>query len=293
MGLARLIQPVLFPFAHRFVAGETVEQTLDHAQTVNNDGITPMINLLGEHVQQRPSAETTVRQYVTLLDRIDMASVDANLSIKPTQLGLEIGTDYCLSNIHHLVEHAADHDTFVWIDMESSTHTDATIDLYEELREVHDNVGICIQGYLKRSNDDILRLLEQDGIIRLVKGAYDEPGEIVYRGKESVREQYRNLLEQLFADDTYFAVATHDKQLINYAQHLEDEYGKDRGRFEFQFLMGVRNDLQRELADQGYTVSQYVPYGPEWLPYYWRRVRERRENLLFAAKAVIRSVVGR
>lgn len=293
MQLTRVLQAVMFPFAKRFVAGETVDQALAHTRKLNEDGATAMIDLLGEHVDRKPVAENALTRYVRLLDRIEQADVDADLSIKLTHLGLEIGQDYCRSNVHHLVEHAADHDTFIWLDMESSDHTDATIDLYKELREVHGNVGICIQGYLKRSQDDIQELLQHDGIIRLVKGAYDEPPEIAYQSKERVRENYKSLLEQLFAADTSFAVATHDKQLIDHAQHLEAEYGTDRDRFEFQFLMGVRNTLQRELAAEGYTVSEYVPYGPDWLPYYWRRVREREENLIFAVKAVFYSLIGR
>lgn len=293
MRLVRLLQPILFPFAKRFIAGETAEQTLGHVETLNDDGITAMIDLLGEHVERKPKAENALTRYVKLLDRIEEHGVDAALSIKLTHLGLEIGEDYCRSNVHHLVDHAADHDTFIWLDMESSDHTDETIDLYKELRDVHDNVGICIQSYLKRSKDDITDLLDHDGIIRLVKGAYDEPEDIAYRGKDDVREQYRNLLEQLFAADCYFAVATHDTQLVEHTQTLEEEYGVDRDRFEFEFLMGVRNDLKRELAADGYTVSEYVPYGPEWLPYYWRRIRERKENLFFAVKAVTYSLIGR
>jgi proline dehydrogenase len=266
---------------------------LAHAQDLDEDGITALVDLLGEHVEQRSAAETAVRRYKHILDRINAADVDAELSIKLTHLGLELSTDYCRSNVHHLVDHAADHDTFIWIDMESADHTEATITLYKELRDVHDNVGICIQSYLKRSQDDIQDLVEHDGIIRLVKGAYNEPEEIAYRDRAAVREQYRQLLDQLFAQDTYFAVATHDKQLIDYAQELEDQYGKNRDKFEFQFLMGVRTGLQRELAEQGYTVSQYVPYGPDWLPYYWRRIRERKENLVFAATAVVRSLLDR
>jgi proline dehydrogenase len=293
MRLTRLLQPVLFPFAKRFVAGTTAADAIAHTRKLNDAGVTAMIDLLGEHVDRKPDAERALTRYVRLLDRIEEAEVDAQLSIKLTHLGLEIGQDYCRSNVHHLVEHAADHDTFVWIDMESSAHTDATIDLYKELRDVHENVGICIQSYLHRSSDDVAELLEHDAIIRLVKGAYDEPTDIAYRNKDRVREAYRDLLDQLFGSDAYVAIATHDTALIEYAQRLDDEHDTDPAAFEFQFLMGVRDQLQRDLADQGYNVAEYVPYGPDWLPYYWRRIRERQENLVFAIKAVVYSLLGR
>lgn len=293
MALLKLLQPLFLPFAKRFVAGSDIDRALRHVQGLNDDGITGMVDILGEHVERKPMAENALTEYVHLLNRMREEDVDGGLSIKLTHLGLEIGEEYCRSNVHHLLEHAASHDRFVWIDMESSAHTDETLTLYKELRKVHDNIGICLQSYLKRTDTDLQEVLDADGIIRLVKGAYDEPRDIAYREKEAVREHYRNLLDQLFAQDNYFAVATHDEQLIEHAQGLESEYDKDRDAFEFQFLMGVRNQLKQDLAADGYNVAEYVPYGDEWLPYYWRRVQERRENLTFALTAVLHSILGR
>lgn len=293
MGMMRLLRRLMMPFAKRFVAGETVDSAISYVDRLNDDGIVALVDLLGEHVEDRGVAWSAQEEYIELLERMDDEGLDGGLSIKPTHLGLEIDEEFCRRLIRDLVEAAAERDRFVWLDMESSNHTDETIDIYEDLRVDFDNVGICIQCYLKRSDEDIARLIEGGGIVRLVKGAYDESANTAYTEKDRVDESFRELLEMLFAQDTYFAVGTHDEDLVAYAKELEKEYGKDTDAFEFQFLKGVKDGLKHELVEEGYTVAEYVPYGPEWLAYYWRRVRERRENLWFAVHAVKASLLGR
>lgn len=282
-----LLRRVLLPFARRFVAGETVESAVQHARELNEDGITAYIDLLGEHVGEEGVAEDARDEYLELLDRIDTEDLDAGLSIKPTHLGLEIDEEVCRDNIAQILDQAADYGRYVWIDMESSAHTAETIDLYLDLLEEHGNVGVCIQAHLKRSREDVERVIDGGGDVRLVKGAYSEPPEVAYQDRDAVDRNFRELMELLFDSDAYFAVATHDEHLIERAKQRGEVSHRERDEYAFQFLMGVRDDLERELADEGYRVGEYVPYGPEWLSYYWRRVRERRENLFFALRAVL------
>ncbi len=206
--------------------------------------------------------------------------------MKPSQIGLEISSDAFESNLDRVMEEAAEHDVFVWIDMENHETTDVTIDAYERVaREYDGGVGICLQANLKRTRDDLARLATVPGKIRLVKGAYDEPKSIAYKDKSSVDEAYRTLLEDAFEHrEGGIAVGSHDPAMIEYARQLHEEYGTE---YEIQMLMGVREDVQQDLADKGVTVYQYAPFGSRWFLYFYRRVRERKENLLFAARAVI------
>ncbi|MDY6761448.1 MAG: proline dehydrogenase family protein [Candidatus Nanohaloarchaea archaeon] len=282
-----VVRHFLLPFARRFVAGETPETAIQHVRDLNENGIVAYIDLLGEHVSKHGTAAAARDEYIELLDRIAAENLDAGLSVKPTHLGLEIDREFCRDNIDRLLAHAAEYGRYVWIDMESSDHTQETVDLYLDLLEDHSNVGVCIQSYLKRSREDVEQIIDAGGDVRLVKGAYDEPAEVAYQDREAVNENFRELLQLLFDSDTYFAVATHDEDLVTEAKQLAQEAGRERDEFAFQFLMGVRDDLERELAEEGYRVGEYVPYGPEWLSYYWRRVRERKENLFFALRAVV------
>jgi len=282
-----VVRKALFPIAQRFVAGETRHSVIERVERLNEKGLHAMVDLLGEHVKDEETADRAVEAYDDLLSAMDTQDLDASLSVKPTHLGLEIGYAVCRDNLEYLVRRAEMVDRFVWIDMESSAHTEETIQLYEELLEEHDNVGLCIQCYLRRSEDDVERLLEHDNaVIRLVKGAYKEPEDKAFVEKEEMDENYRRLLRMLFESDNRFAVATHDMDLIRYAKQLEDQHDRDRDSYEYQFLLGVCDEFARDLADKGYRVGEYVPYGEEWLSYYWRRVRERKENLLFAVRAV-------
>lgn len=285
-----LLRKALMPLANRFVAGESIDDAVAHVEDLNQDGVRGLVDLLGEHVEDPEAVEAAADEYMAVLERFDAEGVDADLSVKPTHLGLDISYDYCRDTLDDLVSEAARRDRFVWIDMESSDYTEDTIDLYTDLVAEHDNVGVCIQSYLKRSEDDVKALVEEGGVIRLVKGAYDEDPSVAYRDKTAVDENFRDLAEILFQEADDFAIATHDKDLVDHAQELEAAYDRE-GDFRFQFLMGVRDDLQTDLTEDGYTVEEYVPYGDKWLEYYYRRVMERKENARFAAEAYIRSIL--
>jgi len=276
---------MLPPIADRFVAGESIDGAVARVRALDDAGVASIVNLLGEHYDDPEDARADTEEYLRLLERLPATEPPATISVKPSQLGLDIGEDAFRDNLARIVEVAAAADTFVWLDMEDHEATDATIRAYEALaREYDGGVGVCLQANLRRTPDDVTRLADTGGKIRLVKGAYDEPAAIAYRDGMAVEEAYRHLLHRLFTDATVgIAVATHDEALIEYALELGDQYDRES---EFQMLMGVREDRQRELAATE-TVYQYVPYGSAWASYFYRRIRERRENLRFALRAVV------
>ncbi|WP_254863806.1 proline dehydrogenase family protein [Halovivax gelatinilyticus] len=277
---------MLPPIARRFVAGESSDAALDHARELNGRDVSVILNLLGEHYDEPDPAEEDAATYRHLVDEIAEADLDACISIKPSQLGLDLGADAFRTLVTDVTEHAADRDVFVWIDMEDYTTTDVTLDVFTDLAREHDGgVGVCVQANLKRTRDDVERLADVPGKVRFVKGAYDEPASVAYTDKGRVNEAYRDLLEYAFAEyDGGIAIGSHDPEMIDLAKELHDEHGTD---FEVQMLMGVREDAQYDLAAEGYEVWQYAPYGGKWLSYFWRRVRERKENLFFALRAVL------
>jgi proline dehydrogenase len=273
------------PIARRFVAGESVASAMDHARGLNEDGIGAILNLLGEHYEERAPADEDAETYCTLLDEIGKTDLDACISVKPSQLGLDVGEGAFRENLERVVEAAAANDAFVWMDMEDHTTTDATLDAFEAQVETYPRIGQCLQANLKRTPSDIERLAGIPGKVRLVKGAYEEPTEIAYTDKARVNEAYRQNLELAFQEfDSGVAVGSHDPEMISYAERLHEEYGTP---YEVQMLMGVREDAQRDLAADGVTVYQYAPYGGKWLSYFYRRVMERKENALFAMRAIV------
>ena len=274
------------PIASKFVAGESAAEALDHARATNEDGVAVILNLLGEHYQERGPADNDADQYVHLVEDIATTDLDACVSVKPSQIGLDVGDEVFEENYRRIAEAADEHDVFLWCDMEDHETTDVTLDAFEELaREFDGGMGLCVQANLKRTSDDLKRLADVPGKIRLVKGAYDEPAAIAYKKKSKVDDVYRELLEYLFEEYVGgIAVGSHDPKMITRARELAAEY--DRG-YEVQMLMGVREDAQRELAAEGVDVWQYAPYGDKWFQYFYRRVRERKENVLFALRAVV------
>ncbi|SEP27811.1 L-proline dehydrogenase [Halogranum amylolyticum] len=276
------------PIASRFVAAETATESLDYVAELNRDGIGGILNLLGEHYQTREAADEDVSAYLDLVEQVGRTELTACLSVKPSQIGLDAGDDVFRENLGRILERADEQGVFVWVDMEDHTTTDVTLDAYTEFATEYDGgVGLCVQANLKRTAEDLPRLADVPGKVRLVKGAYDEPPEVAYQQKKHVNEAYRQYLEYMFeAFDGGIAVGSHDPEMIDYARELHEEYGTD---FEIQMLMGVRTDAQRELAQQGYEVNQYIPYGDKWMSYFYRRIRERKENLVFAARAVLTS----
>lgn len=276
---------MLPPIAGRFVAGETAAEAIEHALGLNDQGLGAILNLLGEHYTDRTPVRDDTDAYLGLIDDIARADVDGCISVKPTQLGLDIGEDVFREHLGQIVEAAATADVFVWIDMEGSETTEATIDAFESMVDRAPwGVGLCLQSNLKRTAGDIERLAPLEGKIRLVKGAYRESPEVAYRNAARVDERYRADLESLFRSrNEGVAVATHDPAMISHAKDLHAIHGTG---MEFQLLMGVRPEVQRELAAE-YRTVQYVPYGSRWFSYFTRRVLERTENATFAARAIL------
>ncbi|MFC6731416.1 proline dehydrogenase family protein [Haladaptatus sp. DYSN1] len=273
------------PIASKFVAGETEATVLDHTRKLNERGVKAILNLLGEHYDERAEADADADVYIDLVDEIAAANLDACISVKPSQVGLDFGADVFGENVTRIVDHAAAKGVFVWIDMEDHTTTDDTLDVFEELARKHEGgVGLAIQANLKRTKADLERLVDVPGKIRLVKGAYDEPKAIAFKDKADVNQAYKDYLKFMFEEfEGGIAVGSHDPAMIAYAKELHEEYGTD---FEIQMLMGVRESAQYELAEE-YEMWQYVPYGDRWAQYFYRRVMERKENVLFALRAIV------
>ncbi len=273
------------PIANRFVAGESPAEALAHVRRLNERGVDGIVNLLGEHYDDRTAVADDAAEYRRLVADIAGSRLGGCISVKPSQLGLDIGEDVFRRELAEIVAAAAERDVFVWIDMEDHTTTDATLDAFEAIaRDRGGGVGVCLQANLRRTRADLERLADVPGKIRLVKGAYDPPSDVAYIDSARVDQEYRTLLEAAFERyDGGIAVGSHDPAMIEHATALHDRYGTD---FEIQMLMGVREDVQYELADE-YPVWQYVPYGDRWLSYFYRRIAERKANLRFALRAVL------
>ncbi|SDJ36035.1 proline dehydrogenase family protein [Natronorubrum texcoconense] len=278
---------MLPPIASNFVAAEDPSGALSHVETLNGDGISGILNLLGEHYDDPSAAAADADAYVDLIEAIDDANLDCCVSVKPSQIGLDIGDDVFQTHLERIVDAGVEHDVFVWIDMEDYTTTDVTLDAFERhAHETDGNVGVCVQANLKRTREDVERLADVPGKVRFVKGAYDEPSSVAYKQKARVNEAYRELLAFAFeAFDDGIAVGSHDPEIVEYVEGLSEAHDTP---FEFQLLMGVREGAQHDLAAE-YEVYQYVPYGGKWFSYFYRRVRERKENALFALRAVVGS----
>lgn len=280
--------PVFRRVAHRFVAGDTLGEALEAATDLNREGLRVTLDHLGESVSDRSAFRTAVRAYLRSLDAIRESDARSTISLKLTQLGLDIAEELCLENLRRILERARRLDTFVRIDMESSRHTETTFRVFERVwPEFGDRVGVVLQAYLRRSEEDARRLADLGVPVRLCKGAYDEPEEVAYQRRRRVDESFVRLLEILLEGRAPTAVASHDDAMVSAALHRMARLGMEAGDVEFQMLYGVRRDFQRRLADSGHPVRVYVPYGAEWYPYLMRRMAERPANLVLVLRALV------
>ncbi|RXK50489.1 proline dehydrogenase family protein [Halorientalis pallida] len=272
------------PIARRFVAGETEATALERARRLDERGVGAILNHLGEHYDERDPADEDADTYCRLIDDIAGTDLRACISVKPSQIGLDVSESVFRENCARIVDHADTAGVFVWFDMEDHTTTDATLDAFEAEARAHDGgVGVCLQANLRRTPADLSRLADCPGKVRLVKGAYDPPAAVALPS-ERVDDAYRKLLAQAFAErEGGIAVGSHDPAMIAAAERLHDEYGTP---YEIQMLMGVREPAQERLAAD-HEVCQYVPYGEKWVSYFYRRVAERRANLTFALRAIV------
>ena len=275
---------LLIRFAGQFVAGEEIEDAVREAKAANDRRYFAILNLLGEHYAEKGPVEATLKEYHRILDAIEKEKLRASISVKPSQCGLEFGRAYCESMVVPLFDHVRAMGGFLWIDMEGSRFTDDTLALYEGLHRRHHNVGVCLQANLKRTPKDLERLLELGGKVRLTKGAYREPPEIAHRTRVELDAAFGRLLRTLFENGDRFAVATHDGTFVNQAIELSKTHKR---LWEFQMLKGVREPLKRELVMKGFRVVEYIPYGPNWLPYFLRRLRERPRNVFTMMRSFV------
>jgi proline dehydrogenase len=272
--------------AERFVAGETLDDAVAVARALNSEGFLVSLDLLGEEVHDRDSALRATDEYLECLDRIGSDDLDANISIKPTQLGLAIDESLAMTAIERLGERAALRGTTVTIDMEDSRYTEATVRLFEKGQASKGNLGIAIQSSMRRTQSDLARIIPLGGHVRLCKGAYVEPPEVAFNSKTDVDEAFASQLRTLMSSpSTKPAIATHDDELVALTRQLA---AKRDEPFEFQMLYGVRTELQRELVGEGFPLRIYLPFGSQWYPYLTRRLAERPANAVFFAKALFK-----
>ncbi len=280
-----------FVLARRFVAGETLDDALPKVDRLLADGLFVSLDLLGEHVGERSAAEAYTRSYIDLVQRLAdrRKGGDANISIKLSMIGQVIDHDFCVANLKQLLAVARETHTFVRLDMEGTDIVQSTLDIFEDVyNDYGDQVGVVLQAYLRRTERDVERMCELKARVRLCKGAYREPVELAYQDMVAIREQYRQYMRMLLLHARYPGIATHDDELINATKAFATEAAIDRNDFEFQMLYGLRAETQRNLAAEGYNMRVYVPYGTQWVPYFSRRLRERKENIGFLVKNLFR-----
>jgi proline dehydrogenase len=270
----------------RFVAGQTLGEALDALDRLHAAGRRTTVDVLGESVQSEAAASAAADRYLEVLDALAARGLDGNVSLKLSQMGLDLSPAFCQANVARIFAAAARTGAFVRIDMEDHDRTDATLGLWRALRPLNPASGVVIQAALRRSADDIGALIAERAPVRLCKGAYREPAAVAYPTKAEVDASYLDLLGRLLREGTSPALATHDPRMIQAATDLVEHEHLDRDRFEFQMLFGVRRDLQEQLVKAGYRVRIYVPFGREWYPYFMRRLAERPANVMFILRSV-------
>jgi len=270
----------------RFVAGETIDEVVQYIRAINGESCTASFDHLNESVGSPSEAEQEVAEYLRILARIDETGIDSNVSIKLTQFGLGLDPELAYKNARRVVEDAHRRGNFVRVDMEDSAVTQVTIDIFKRLRSEFglNDVGIVLQSYLRRTVADAEELVKLPARIRICKGAYNEPPEVAFPDKKDVDENYVRVMKLLLSSGIYHGVATHDPKMIDATIDFVSREGIGKDKFEFQMLYGIRRDLQRQLAHDGYNMRVYVPYGKHWYPYFMRRLAERPANIWFVLK---------
>jgi proline dehydrogenase len=275
--------------SHRFVAGETLDEALQAARQCNDAGMLATLDYLGENVSTAADAQKARDAYIEIFDRISKEKLNANVSCKLTQLGLDLSPEFCEGQVLSIAERAAAYDNFLRIDMESSIYTQRTVELVKRVRTQTPTIGTVIQSYLYRSESDVQDLLSYGCRIRLCKGAYKESEEVAFPRKADVDANYVKLMRMLLPSGFYHGIATHDPQMIAATIRCAAENNISKDDFEFQMLYGVRTDLQKRLVRDGYRLRIYIPYGRDWFPYFMRRLAERPANLMFFLRNFLRS----
>ena len=282
-------------FASRFVAGETIDTAIAALRELNTARISASLDLLGESVSSAAEARAARDTYLALLDRIHAAGADANVSVKLTQMGLDIDQALCVENLSAIIARAAQHQSFVRIDMEGSAYTERTLQLFREsfFPRFSGAVGVVLQSYLRRTEQDVDAMIAAGARVRLCKGAYQEPATVAYPKKADVDANYIECMERLLQRGRYPGLATHDERIIAHAKAFARKNAIEPARFEFQMLYGVRRDLQTAIRAEGWNLRVYVPFGTHWYPYLMRRLAERPANITFILGNVIKESLRR
>lgn len=274
----------------RFVAGETIDEAVEFIREINAEGCSATFDHLNESVGSAAEAEHEVSEYLNILSKIDETKINSNVSIKLTQFGLALDPELAYKNARRVVEEAHRRGNFVRVDMEDSNVTQVTLDIFKRLRAEFglNDVGIVLQSYLKRTYTDAEALVKLPARIRICKGAYNEPPEVAFPNKQDVDDNYVRVMQLLLSSGTYHGIATHDPKMIDATVNFASREGIGKDKFEFQMLYGIRRDLQRQLAKDGYNMRVYVPYGKHWYPYFMRRLAERPANVWFVLKNLLK-----
>jgi len=274
--------------AGRFVAGESIKSAIEVVKRLNSEGKVVTLDHLGEFVYTEEEALESAAMCIQTWDAINEAGVNSNLSLKMTSLGLDISKELCMKNMRKILDRAKLYNNFVRIDMEDYAHCQLSIDIYKELRKEYDNVGLVIQAYLFRTEQDINDLNQLNANLRLVKGAYKESTSVAFPEKNEVDENYKKIIKQHLLNGNYTAIATHDETMIEYTKSVVSEHQIPKNQFEFQMLYGICEEIQARLVKEGFKVRVYVPYGVDWFGYFMRRLAERPANVWFVLKNLLK-----
>ena len=282
----QLMEKFLFKIAKKWIAGDTIDDALSSARIAYQMRRHAIINKLGEYHTTKKQIQESINDYQKIANSFRKWKVRGAISVKPTQVGLSINQKQCYRSLEEILQKVRDAHVFIWIDMESSEHTDETIELYSSFFPKYERLGIALQANLKRTEDDLNHLIGIGAKIRLVKGAYREKSSISFRTREDVDKNYIRLMTILFKKGNEFAIASHDNKIIKKAKTLSKKYPR---KFEFEFLKGIREEIKPDLIEKGFIVSDYIPYGTNWLAYSIRRIKERKRNILLLGSSLIQS----
>lgn len=282
----QLMEKFLLRIAKKWVAGNTIDDALISAKNSYKSGRHAIINKLGEYHTSKKQINITMKEYQKIVNSFRRWKIRGAISVKPTQMGLSISQKECYRNFEKIIRVARNAHVFVWLDMESSEHTDETIEIYHTFFSKYERLGIALQANLKRTENDLKDLISIGAKIRLVKGAYREKSNISYKTKKDVDSNFIRLMKMLFKNGNEFAIATHDKKMIQKAHVLSKKYPR---KFEFEFLKGISEEFKAELTGKRFVVSDYIPYGTNWLAYSIRRIKERKRNILLLGSSLIQS----
>jgi proline dehydrogenase len=286
-------RPIVKRISSRYIAGDTLDEALSTVRDLNEQGCVATIDLLGESTESKADAAATLKAYEKVLDALDEHGLQSGISVKLTGLGLTLNEQLCRANLEEIVEYAADRGRFVRVDMEDSPYTEATLEMVHDTYAHHENTGAVLQAYMRRSIDDVQRVIDAGFSVRLCKGIYDEPRSIAYKDFDTVRQNYIFLLDELLKGGVYVGIATHDEFLIWHALRLIHQLEVPEDRYEFQMLLGVDEELRSILVGAGHKLRIYVPFGEDWYEYSSRRLKENPKIAGYVARDVVGSVTAR